>query len=123
MVTFSRKGDFRKTFNFLKRAKKLNFSILERYGELGVRALADNTPVDTGLTAASWKFRIVQDGDGVSIEWYNTNVKDGQVIAILIQYGHATKNGGFVQGVDYINPALRPIFDQISKDLWKEVMR
>lgn len=129
MITYSHKGDFRKTFSFLKKAQKLNFSILEKYGELGVKALEEATPKDTGLTAASWKYRIVKNGDGVSIEWYNTNVQMnangtfGQVIAILIQYGHATRSGTWVEGIDYINPALKPIFNQLAKDLWREVLR
>lgn len=123
MITFSHKGDFKKTLNFLKRSKKLDFKDLMKYGQKGVEALKDATPKDSGLTANSWYYQIVETKNGFSLEFCNSNIIDGQQIAILIQYGHATKNGGYVQGRDYINPAIRPIFDEIAKSLWKEVMK
>ena len=98
------------------------FSGLDRYGQMGVNALASATPVDTGLTAQSWKYRIVKTRGRYTIEWYNTNVHNGSNVAILIQYGHGTGTGGFVQGRDYINPATRPIFDQIADDVWRKVI-
>lgn len=89
---------------------------------MGVAALSANTPTDTGETATSWQYRIIQDGRRIRIEWYNTHVdSNGTSIAILIQYGHGTRNGGFVQGRDFINPAMRPVFDQIANDVWKKV--
>ena len=122
MITFSHKGDFKKTFNFLQRAKKLNFDDLRKYGELGVEALRNATPKDSGRTADSWYFQIVQTKNGYSIEFLNSNIVDGVPIAIILQYGHGTGTGGYVQGRDYINPAIRPIFDDIARKVWKEVM-
>lgn len=123
MITFSHKGDFKKTYNFLKRAKKLSFDDLREYGELGVEALSQATPRDSGLTADSWYYQIVQTKSGYSLEFLNSNIVDGVPIAIILQYGHGTGTGGYVQGRDYINPAIRPVFDAIAKNLWKEVMR
>ena len=97
------------------------FSELDRYGALGVSALSRATPVDTGLTAQSWAYRIVRSRGRHTIEWYNTNTRDGLEVAILIQYGHGTGTGGYVAGRDYINPAIRPIFDQIADNVWKKV--
>ena len=97
------------------------FRGLEAYGIRGVDALSSNTPRDSGLTAESWNYRIVKDPDHPRIEWFNDNVQNGSVIAILIQYGHGTGTGGYVEGRDYINPALRPVFDKIADDVWKEV--
>lgn len=94
---------------------------LSRFGELGVKALESATPKDSGLTAASWSYSIEKTKQGVSLSWNNSNINEGANIAILIQYGHAMPNGGYVQGVDYINPALRPLFDKIAKDAWMEV--
>lgn len=123
MITFSHKGDFKKTYNFLKRAKKLSMDDLREYGELGVEALSQATPRDSGRTAESWYYQIVQTKDGYSLEFLNSNVVDGVPIAIIIQYGHGTGTGGYVQGRDYINPAIRPIFDDIARNLWKEVTK
>ena len=123
MITFSHKGDFKKTFNFLKRAQKLDFNILARYGELGLQALRDATPKDSGRTADSWYYQIVETTKGYSLQFLNSNVVDGVPIAIILQYGHATGTGGYVEGRDYVNPAIRPIFDDIAKNLWKEVMK
>lgn len=123
MITFSHKGDFKKTFNFLKKASKLNFNILAKYGELGLLALKDATPKDSGHTAESWYYQIIETTNGYSLQFLNSNIVDGVPIAIILQYGHGTGTGGYVQGRDYINPAIRPIFDDIAKNLWKEVMK
>lgn len=124
MVTFRQKGDFKKLNGFLERVKEgFNIGILNRYGEEGVRALAEATPKDTGLTASSWQYRIVRGSGRVSISFENTNVQNGVPIAIILQYGHATRNGGYVQGIDYINPAVRPIFERIAEEAWEEVKR
>lgn len=121
MITFSHTGDFSKTMDFLKRNKKFNVKDLEKFGKQGVDALAANTPVDSGLTAQSWGYQIVEDKNSVSIQWTNSHIVDGVNIAIIIQYGHATGTGGYVQGRDFINPAIQPIFDQIAENAWKEV--
>lgn len=98
-----------------------NKSILKKYGELGVKALAANTPKDTGQTAASWSYEIKEDKNSITISWKNSNINDGVLIAAILQYGHGTGNGGYVRGVDYINPAMKPVFQQIADDAWKEV--
>lgn len=123
MLGFTSSGDFKNTERFLKKAMDGDiFEGLERYGQQGVDALAKATPVDTGKTAASWGYRVIRSKTRPGIEWYNTNVKDGGVnVAILIQYGHGTGTGGYVQGRDYINPGLRPLFDQIADNVWKQV--
>jgi hypothetical protein len=94
---------------------------LGQYGQMGVNALAAATPKDTGETASSWTYRITKSGSGVTIAWYNTNVNGNAVIALLLQYGHGTGTGGYVVGRDYINPATRPVFDQIAEAVWKKV--
>jgi hypothetical protein len=94
---------------------------LEGYGQSGVDALSSATPRRTGKTAESWKYRVIRDRSHPRIEWYNTNIRNGSVIAVLIQYGHGTGTGGYVQGRDYINPAIRPIFDKIADDMWRQV--
>lgn len=123
MITFSHKGGFQHTEKFLKYAtnKELYIPILEKYAREGVAALSSATPKDSGLTAESWKYKITASKGLYSITWMNTNVVDGVPIAIILQYGHATRNGGYVQGIDYINPALKPIFDKLSNALWQEV--
>ena len=98
-------------------------SILRRYGQAGVAALSSATPIDSGLTASSWDFSVNHDRLGYTIEWFNTHENRGVVIAILIQYGHGTGTGGYVQPTDYINPAMAPIFDKLADELWKEVQR
>lgn len=124
MITFQQKGDFHKTFNFLRKAQKLNAVDLVKYGEMAVEALRAATPRDTGLTAASWYFEIAERDGTIAINFLNSNLGDGWApIAILLQMGHATGTGGWVEGVDYINPALQPIFDKIAKDAWEEVTR
>lgn len=124
MITFKHKGDFSKTTRYFERVKSnaLN-KILHKYGELGVRALASATPVDTGLTAASWYYEIAQDRGKVTINFCNSNINKGVPIAIILQYGHGTRNGGWVQGRDYINPAVQPIFNDLANKAWEEVTR
>lgn len=122
MVTVKVSGSYRKTRSFLTKAKNLKLdSILRKYGEQGVKALTNATPKDTGKTANSWVYEIRHESNGPTLIWKNTNIVDGVSIAVILQYGHGTANGGYVQGRDYINPALRPIFDQIAKSAWKEV--
>lgn len=124
MVTFKQKGDFKNLTGYLERFKEgLKIGSLDRYGEEGVRALADATPKDTGLTASSWEYKIVWGEGSVSITFNNTNIQNGVPIALVLQYGHATRNGGYVQGIDYINPALRPLFEKLAEEAWKEVKR
>ena len=122
MITFSHKGDLSKTSNFLKRAKNaVRLSDIAKYGEKGVAALASATPVDTGLTASSWHYSVTSGRGLITIKFDNSNFQNGVPIAIILQYGHGTRNGGWVQGRDYINPAIQPIFDQMVNDLWREV--
>jgi hypothetical protein len=124
MITFRQSGDFSKTIKFLERAKQIvHISDLDRYGRAGVAALKSATPVDTGLTADSWYYEIKNKNGSVEISFNNSNIQNGVPIAIILQYGHATRNGGWVQGRDYINPAVQPIFDKIADEAWKEVTR
>lgn len=123
MVIVKQKGDFSKTEKFLNSiSKKLYYRNLQKYAEQGVAALASATPIDSGETANSWGYEIRQTKNSVSIYWTNSNVNKGVPIAVIIQYGHGTRNGGYVQGRDYINPAMRPIFDKIAESVWKEVI-
>lgn len=123
-INISSKGSFSKTMDFLNRSKSLNFNVLHKYGEEGLAALREATPVKTGLTANSWGYRIIQTDTTIGIEWYNTNVQNGWApVAILLQYGHATGTGGYVEGRDYINPAMKPIFDRIEQNVWREVTK
>ena len=122
MIVVKHKGDFRKTENFLRRITKTDFrSILQKYGQEGVAALAAATPVDSGLTASSWGYEITMSEGRYVIAWTNSNINDGVPIAIILQYGHGTRNGGWVEGRDYINPAIQPIFDKIVAEAWREV--
>lgn len=122
MITIKHKGNFNKTERFLTTSQRTNSRrILEEYGHQGVSALSLATPIDSGLTAASWDFVIKVTNRGYKIEWFNTNINDGASIAILIQYGHGTGSGAYVEGIDYINPAMKPIFDRLSESLWEEV--
>lgn len=122
MIRFVHKGDFNHTEKFLKSMQKKDFdSILERYARDGVQVLAANTPTRSGKTAASWDFEIKRTGKSVSIYWTNSNINDGVNIAVIIQYGHGTGTGGYVQGIDYINPAIRPVFEKMADEIWKEV--
>lgn len=124
MITFSHVGDFSKTEKaLLNMQKKSNDFILTKYGEAGVAALASATPVNTGLTANSWSYVISNSSGASTITFTNSNVKNGVNIAILLQYGHGTGTGGWVNGYDYINPAIKPVFDKIAEDAWKEVTK
>lgn len=117
-------GDLSKTVQFLNRLQHNEYlKVLSKYGQRGVDALRAATPVDTGKTADSWYYEIEQDHNGATIRWCNRNVNNGVVIAALIQYGHGTGWGGYVQGTDYINPAMKPIFDDLANECWKEVTR
>ena len=117
-------GDFSKTLKFLNRLQHKEYlNILAEYGKRGVEALRSATPVDTGKTADSWYYEIKQDRNGATISWCNRNVNDGVVIAALIQYGHGTGWGTYVPGIDYINPAMKPIFDDLANECWKEVTK
>lgn len=124
VVMFRQKGDFRRTSDFLKRANRLNLdAILNQYGQEGVEALRAATPKDTGTTANSWSYAVHKGTDSITITWSNSNIVDGVPIAVILQYGHGTRNGGYVQGTDYINPAMKPIFDKIAQRAWEEVKR
>lgn len=124
MIQIRQKGDFSKTTKFLEKATKpMNVGILEKYGREGVIALSSATPVDSGKTAASWYYKIEQKNNSVSIVFYNSNIQNGVPIAIILQYGHGTRNGGWVQGRDYINRTIQPIFDKIAKAAWEEVRK
>lgn len=122
MVSCKVKGDFKNTRRFLEGCQKLDFeSLLKQYAEEGVNALRSATPIRTGKTAASWDYEIVREKDKISIFWTNSNINDGVPIAVVIEYGHGTGWGGYVQGRHYIAPAVRPIFDNITEAVWKEV--
>lgn len=121
-INFTQRGSFNKTEAYLSRLSKGDaFKVLEKYGHLGVTALSNATPVNSGLTSESWYFEIIQRKGYYSIRWHNRNVVDGRPIAILLQYGHGTGNGGYVVGQDYIMPAIRPIFEVMANEAWKEV--
>lgn len=122
MITFRHKGDFSKSMRFLERLKEtVKLGDLDKYGREGVAALSSMTPVDSGLTANSWSYEIVRSNGVVKIEFHNSNVNEGVPIAVILQYGHGTGTGGWVEGRDYINPAIQPIFDKIVDDAWGEV--
>lgn len=124
MISFRHKGDFSKTTMFLENAKKgIRLSELDAFGRKGVAALASVTPVDTGKTAASWYYEIKRTKGSISISFHNSNIQNGVPIAIILQYGHGTRNGGWVQGRDYINPTIQPIFDEIVNNAWREVTK
>ena len=122
MVSFRQKGDFSKLMRYFERVKEVvKLGSLDKYGREGVAALASATPVDSGETAESWYYEIVRSRSSASINFYNSNVNKGVPIAIILQYGHGTRNGGWVQGRDYINPAIQPLFDKLAEDAWGEV--
>lgn len=123
MITIEQKGDFSKLTSSLQQLKSIfKVSDLDKYGQAGVEALSLATPKDTGKTAASWSYTVEINDNSASITFNNSNMTKMNVpVAILIQYGHGTRNGGYVQGIDYINPALRPVFQQMADDLWGEV--
>lgn len=121
-ISFVHRGDFRKTEKLLKKSLGINYrDVLEKYAQQGVAALSSATPVNTGLAASSWGYEIIQNGSSISIIWTNSDIENGFPVAIMLQYGHATRGGGYVQGIDYINPALRPIFSKLAEAAWKEV--
>ena len=124
MISFTQKGSFKNTEKYLSHLQKADlFAVLGKYGSLGVNALSNATPTESGLTAASWSFTIQQRPGYYSIRWHNSHIESGVPIAVILQYGHGTGTGGYVEGRDYINPAIRPIFDQIANEAWKEVTR
>lgn len=126
METVNVTGNFKNIEEFLSRMKKKTmYQKLRKYGEMGVASLAKHTPKDTGKTANSWSYDIKEDRNGnVTISWLNSNIANGWApVAILLQYGHATRNGGYVQGRDYINPAMREVFQQIADDAWREISK
>ena len=123
LIRITTKGDFNNTFRFLNKMSKFQINkILEKYGQMGVEALRSATPVDSGRTAESWGYEISVGKEGATIHWTNTNQNKGVYIAVILQYGHGTGNGGYVQGIDYINPAIRPVFDKIAEEAWMEVV-
>lgn len=124
MIVFKQRGDFKNTEKFLKKVTKAEYlHVLEKYGREGVTALALATPVDSGLTSSSWDYEIHSSASSFTIYWTNSNIVEGVLIAVILQYGHGTRNGGYVQGHDYINPAIRPIFDKIADEAWREVTK
>lgn len=124
MLKIRHKGNFSKTTKFLHHVLQFDYkTILNRYGKMGVQALAEATPRDSGRTAEAWKYDIEENSNWVSIVWSNENINDGVNIAVILQYGHGTNNGGYVVGRDYINPALQPVFDKMANTVWKELIR
>lgn len=124
MITFRQKGDFSKLTRFLERAKEaVRLGDLDKYGREGVAALASATPIDSGETASSWYYEIENKNGVARIKFCNSNIQNGVPIAIILQYGHATGTGGWVEGRDYINPAIRPVFDKIANNAWREVTK
>lgn len=123
MISFRHKGNFKRTERLLKKSLGRDYrSVLDKYAQQGVEALSRATPKESGETASSWHYEIIQNESSLSVVWNNSNVNKGVNIAIILQYGHGTRNGGYVQGRDYINPALRPIFDKLAEAAWKEVI-
>lgn len=122
MITITSRGDFRKANSYLEKLREVvRMGTLNKYGRVGVEALSAATPRDTGETAKSWSYKISHDDRGAVITWYNDHVNDGVNIALILQYGHGTGTGGFVEGIDYVNPAMTPVFDEIADKAWKEV--
>lgn len=124
MISFRQQGDFHKLTNYLERVKEsVHLGILDKYGREGVAALASATPVESGLTATSWYYKIEQQKGSATLTFYNSNIQNGVQIAIILQMGHGTRNGGWVQGRDYINPVIQPLFDKIAREAWREVTK
>ncbi len=122
VITLVQKGNFKKTNSFIEKALEfVRLGELDKYGRQGVKALAEATPIDSGETSQSWYYKIERHKSSVSIVWCNSHVENGCNIAVILQYGHGTRNGGWVQGRDYINPAIQPLFDEIADKAWKEV--
>lgn len=124
MITFKQSGDFKKVTSYLERLKEcVKIGDLNKFGEQGVAALSAATPIDTGETASSWYYEIKNQNGKATISFCNSNIENGVPIAIILQYGHGTRNGGYVEGRDYINPAIQPLFDQIAENAWREVTK
>ena len=124
MISFRQKGDFSKLTRFLERAKEsVKIGDLDKYGREGVPALSSATPIDSGKTANSWSYEITNEDGSVTITFNNSNIQNGVPIAMILQYGHGTRNGGWVQGRDYINPAIQPVFDEIVDKAWREATK
>lgn len=124
MITITQKGSFVNSERYLARLKSAQlYASLNKYGTIGVNALSNATPKESGETAGSWSYTIIQSSGYYSIRWHNSHIVDGVPIAVILQYGHGTGTGGYVQGRDYINPAIRPIFDQMAAEAWREVTR
>lgn len=124
VIKITHKGSFNNLEKFLNKVHGAGYlNILDRYGQEGVAALSSATPVDSGKTAASWTYEIERDSEHTTISWSNTNVNNGVNIALILQYGHGTGTGGYVQGRDFINPAIQPIFDRMAEEAWKEVTK
>lgn len=121
-ISFTTEGSFDKTEKFLQKIQQMQFdTILQSAAQRGVAALSRATPKDSGLSANSWSFEIQKSRTGIVIGWKNSDVENGFPVALMIQYGHGTGTGGYVQGRDYINPAMRPTFDEIAETVWKAV--
>lgn len=124
MIAITQKGDFKKTYDFLNKMKKRDVNaILNKYGQRGVELLAASTPTNSGKTASSWNYEIKTERDRYEILWTNSNINKGVNIAMILQYGHGTRQGGYVQGRDYINPVTQQVFDEMANELWEEVIR
>jgi hypothetical protein len=124
MIKFRHKGDFSKSMRYLERVKNaVHLGVFDKYGQEGVAALASATPVKTGLTARSWYYKISYTNNSVTISFNNSNIQNGVPVAIILHYGHGTRNGGWVDGIDYIKPAIRPVFDKIADEAWREVTK
>lgn len=121
-ISFNKMGDWSDTKKFLNKTNRINNRILSKYGDLGVNALQNATPTDSGQTANSWEYTIEVNSGSAVLAFDNTNTNDGVNIAIILQYGHGTGTGGYVQGRDYINPAIQPVFDRLADEAWKEIM-
>ena len=124
MITVESKGNFDNTEKLLKRIKSRDYlKVLDKFGQQGVTALSRATPTRSGKTASSWDYEVLVSGGGVTLQWTNSNINNGVSIAIILQYGHGTRNGGYVVGRDYINPAMRPLFDKMADEAWKAVIK
>lgn len=124
IINVTQKGSFDNTERFLRRSTNIDLhSILEKYGPIGVKALSEATPEDTGLAASSWRYEIVERSGYSSIRWHNDDIEGGSPVVILLQYGHGTRNGGWVEGRDFIMPAIQPVFDQILEEVMREVTK
>lgn len=124
MISLRHKGNYEKLTGFLEKSKEFfHLGILDEYGRKGVSILRSATPKDTGLTSTSWSYEISHKKNTVSLIFKNSNIQNGVPIAIILQYGHATRNGGWVEGIDYINPVIQPMFEELANEAWKEVKR